>query len=790
MQMRITSCSARVPVNTALVLLLAGGSFAAVPAWCQSPSKVALVLGNANYQHAPPLANPKNDAEDMAALLRRLGFQVTAGLDLTDAAMEDRIRGFSRRARAAKVALFFYAGHGMQVAGVNYLVPVDARLADEADLPFETVALDLVLKRMGGGTNLVFLDACRDNPFARGWAGAGRSTSVGRGLTRVGEAGGSGMFIAFATDPNRIAADGEGRNSPFTAALKRHIETPGLEINGLLTEVRRTVLASTGDVQRPWSNSSLSDPFYFLPSAALPAGRLNATTLAVDAPDPATEMWLQIRETANAQLLEGYLANYPNSRYRMAAAARLDALRGQPFTVVVEPSAARVRILNIEPPYRAGMKLPAGEYRVEASAQGYTTKVEMVAHGSSPTAHRMALSRSGQPFTVVIEPSAARVRILNIEPPYHTGMKLPAGEYRVEASAQGYKTKVEMVAHGSSPTTHRMALSRSGQPFTVVIAPSAARVRILNIESPYRTGMKLPAGEYRVEASAQGYGRKVEVVTHGNSPTVHRVELKKLFEVGKRFRDCPDCPEMVVMPAGQFTMGSRREAGRNRDEGPVHLVTIGAPFAIGSNEVTFAEWDACVADGGCAGYRPSDEGWGRGARPVINVSWEDADQYVGWLSGKTALKYRLPSEAEWEYAARAGTATARYWGDGEAEQCRHANGADRSMEREYPDWVVAPCGDGHAHTAPTDGGFSPNGWGLLHMLGNVWEWTADCWNGNYVGAPIDGSAWTKNCSGELVLRGGSWSNAPKFLRSAARFYRSMGYREKDIGFRVARTLDQ
>ena len=270
--------------------------------------RAALVIGNAAYEHVPPLVNPRNDAEDMAGLLRRLGFVVTEGLDLADAAMEDRIRAFARQAKAAEVALLFYAGHGMQVGGVNYLLPVDARLADEADLPFEAVALDLVLRSMGTGTNLVFLDACRDNPFIRTWAGAGRSVAGGRGLTRVGQESASGMFIAFATDPDSIAADGEGRNSPFTAALKRHIETPGLEVNSLLTEVRRTVLASTGNMQRPWSNSSLSAAFYFVP----PPSQTPRISPQPDssALDPAEETWLQIRDTTSVQTLEGFLATF------------------------------------------------------------------------------------------------------------------------------------------------------------------------------------------------------------------------------------------------------------------------------------------------------------------------------------------------------------------------------------------------------------------------------------------------------------------------------------------------
>ena len=613
----------------------------------EANERVALVVGNAAYEHAPPLANPRNDAEDMAALLRRLGFQVTAGLDLTDAAMEGRVRAFSRQARAAKVALFFYAGHGMQVDGVNYLVPVDAQLADEADLPFDALPLDLVLKRMGGGTNLVFLDACRDNPFARGWAGAGRSAAVGRGLTRVGEAGGSGMFIAFATDPDRIAADGEGRNSPFTAALKRHIETPGLEINGLLTEVRRTVLASTGNVQRPWSNSSLSDRFYFVPGGPSPAAKPDAPTLAGDAPDPATEMWLQIRETANVQLLERYLATYPNSGYRMAAEARLDALRGQPFTVAVEPSGARVRILNIGPPYRAGMKLPAGEYRVEASAQGYERKVETVAHGGTPTVHRMELGEAGR-------------------------------------------------------------------------------------------------------------------------------------EAGERFRDCPECPEMVVVPAGSFQMGSpSSEVGRSDNEGPVHRVTVDSPFAVGVYEVKFAEWDACASSGGCQGLRPSDDGWGRGQRPVINVSWDDARSYVQWLSSLTGERYRLLSESEWEYVARAGTRTPFHTG--------RTISTDRAN---YDGNYVYGSGQKSVYrgrTVPV-GSFPPNAWGLHDVHGNVWEWVEDCWNGSYAEAPSDGSARERWDCSNRVLRGGAWNLKPRFLRSANRIRITSAGRNNVVGFRVARTL--
>ena len=250
------------------------------------------------------------------------------------------------------------------------------------------------------------------------------------------------------------------------------------------------------------------------------------------------------------------------------------------------------------------------------------------------------------------------------------------------------------------------------------------------------------------------------------------------FEPGYVFRDCSACPQMVVVPPGSFTMGSpASEVGRDSDEGP-QLMRLTGGFAIGVDEVTFAEWDACVRAGGCGGHSPDDEGWGRGRRPVMEVSWEDARAYARWLSGETAERYRLPSEAEWEYAARAGTRTARYWGESESGQCGYANGGDSYVA----------CSDGHEYTAPV-GSFAPNAFGLYDVLGNVSEWTEDCWNNGYLGAPTDGSAWQAgDCSGR-VLRGGSWSNGPWNLRSASRHGILAGSRGYSGGFRVARTIN-
>ena len=215
-------------------------------------------------------------------------------------------------------------------------------------------------------------------------------------------------------------------------------------------------------------------------------------------------------------------------------------------------------------------------------------------------------------------------------------------------------------------------------------------------------------------------------------------------------------------------------------------MTIGAPFAVGVYEVTFAEWDACESDDGCGWLGPDDEGWGRGRRPVINVSWHDAQAYVRWLS-ETGEEYRLLSESEWEYVARGGTRTARYWGESSSGQCRHANGADHTAKRHQSGWTVASCDDGHYRTAPV-GSFGPNAYGIYDALGNVWEWVEDCWNGSYGGAPRDGSAWESGECARRVLRGGSWHDSPGDLRSAYRDRNDSGRRNSSLGFRVARTL--
>jgi len=237
----------------------------ALPAAAQE--RVALVVGNSAYEHAGTLANPANDARDMAAVLADLGFATMLGIDLDKRTFDGKVRDFSRALAQAGTGLLFYAGHGLQVAGRNHLIPIDAQLQSERDLDFEAISLDFVLKQMElereGKTSIVFLDACRDNPLARNLARSmgTRSASIGQGLAQVQT--GVGTFIAYSTQPGNVALDGTGHNSPFTAALTRHIREPGRNLTGVMIEVRKEVLAATAGKQVPWDHSALTGDFYF-----------------------------------------------------------------------------------------------------------------------------------------------------------------------------------------------------------------------------------------------------------------------------------------------------------------------------------------------------------------------------------------------------------------------------------------------------------------------------------------------------------------------------------------------
>jgi len=255
---------------------------------------------------------------------------------------------------------------------------------------------------------------------------------------------------------------------------------------------------------------------------------------------------------------------------------------------------------------------------------------------------------------------------------------------------------------------------------------------------------------------------------------------------GKRFRDCPECPELIVVPAGSFVQGSSEAAPEGLAmERPSRTVNIPEPLGVGIFEVTLAQWDACYEDGACT-RRLEDNDWGRGDRPAIMVSWSDTQEYLQWLSDRTEKVYRLPSESEWEYFARAGE-EGDWLGGGRSSLCDFGNIAGEESGFE---WRHQACPDPiPAGTAPA-GTFRPNAFGLYDVIGNVAEWTADCMNLSYLDAPVDGSAWGRGLCSSHMTRGGSWLTGSKDIRLSSRFNLKNGDRNDFTGFRVVRRIDE
>ena len=694
------------------------------PRSASAAGRVALVVGNGAYTHAGRLPNPVNDASDVAAALGRLGFEVSVARDAGRTALNEALRVFTRRSAGADVALVFYAGHAMEMDGVNYLLPVDARVERDTDVRYETVTLDDVLaSTSGAGLRVVILDACRNNPLARSIQRTVSTRSVSNGS--LGDLNedllGDETLVAYSAAAGTTAADGDGRNSPYTAALLAHLEAP-VEIGLLFRRVRERVLTATSGRQRPHEYQSLLREHYLggggeaavvVGGTGAPGGPAGAARVPAEAGSAAsavlmqqeTVFWQSIANSTRQADFEAYLARWPTGVYAPLAQGRLVALQ-----------AAAVRAVPAASP----------------SAAPTPSRVESVPPLMVPDPPRM------ESVSAPVAPDPPRVE--SVPPPVES----------TPSPVVPDPLRVESVPPPVEPA-----------PSSVVPEPSLLELAVADLD---------PAA----------------------------------LGPGARFRDCDTCPELVVVSAGTFRMGSMKGQA---DERPVHEVRLDA-FALGRYEVTRGEYRAFVVatghesagcslvdgdgrldwDGRASWDRPGFEQDDR--HPAVCVSWTDAQAYVSWLSARTEKRYWLPSEAEWEYGARANTATERYWDGVQGSQCDYANSGDRALLQRVGGWPlpVVNCADGAARTAAV-GSYGQNAFRLQDMLGNAWEWTADCWHDGYRGAPGDGSAWTRggDCD-RRVLRGGSWETVPSGLRSANRYRNEDNRGSAMVGFRVARAL--
>lgn len=323
-------------------LLVAGAVFIAAALPASAAKRVALVVGNASYKHTTTLRNPANDARDMAAKLKRLGFDVTTGIDLTEDKFAETLNTYFDKLKGAEAAVLFYAGHGLQFQNTNYLVPVDARLKNQFQVKGETIALSDIIEQMEAQSpvNLVFLDACRNNPLTdklqRSLTSRGRNLTLDRGLARVNSSA-KDTLIAFAAAPGAVASDGKGRNSPFTAALLKHIETPGVEVEVMLKRVTAEVRTSTSQNQEPERLSKLTTEFYFNPKEPVSAATVVATKTDTTA---ATDLafWNAIQNSRDIGEFQAYLKKFPNGQFADLVRTRMTRLQSATAT---KPAAAK-----------------------------------------------------------------------------------------------------------------------------------------------------------------------------------------------------------------------------------------------------------------------------------------------------------------------------------------------------------------------------------------------------------------------------------------------------------------
>lgn len=365
--------------------------------------RVALVIGNSAYDHAPALKNPVRDASAVALKLQGLGFEVLTGLDQTADQMRATVRAFSVALDSADLAVFYFAGHGIQVAGSNYLIPVDAEILREADVDFSTLRLDLILAQMerAAATRIVLLDACRNNPFegqlTRSMGQTRAVTTLGSGLAPVRSEGGA--FIGFATDPGAVAFDGTGDHSPFSAALLSHLETPGLEINAMMTRVRADVYSATDRRQRPWTTSSLLSEVYLAPNQA-------TEDLARDPRLADLAAWDAIAGSDQARDFQQYLNEHPGGLFRDIAAARIAALAPPETDLppVISDNAPLLPLADDTPSGQASLPAP------ETAAPAATARAPSLSPGTLPADTQLAVAAPAALLPPGLRPSPRPTR--------------------------------------------------------------------------------------------------------------------------------------------------------------------------------------------------------------------------------------------------------------------------------------------------------------------------------------------------------------------------------------------
>ncbi len=635
-------------------------------------NRYALVIGNSHYTgSAGVLKNPVNDAEDMAILLRKKQFTVTVLKDASKRQMKEGFDTFTRQlSQKDAVGLFFFAGHGIEVGGRNYLIPVNANIQGEADVEYEGIDAGRVIKGMeyaGNNLNMVILDACRNNPYARSFR------SASRGLAKMSPSKGS--LILYATSPGDVASDGSGRNGLFTQHLLEAIDTPNLTVEKVFKVTANKVYEETAKKQLPWQQGVMLGDFYFSGSTTVPDKPTNSS----DGNQAEIIYWTSIQNEQNIAYFKSYLQQYPEGIYASLAHLKINLLSNKTpsvadLTLKASLEDSKVKILNIPPKYQAGIELKQKTHHAEASKSEYQQDTEWAELSDTKKVHPMALQQTAQ---VVIEP-----------------------KFRA-------------------------------------VAPSMVNI---------------PKGCFKMGSPSEEVGRD-------NDEEQHQV-----------------CVETFQLAKKEVTRGEFRQfiqATKYKTQAENNVEKQGC-FSYSSSENEWAYHSGYYWDS--VGYNQNDQ------HPVICISWRDIQYYIDWFNQQGEGGYRLPTEAEWEYAARAGTQSRFFWSNEiDSTACFYGNVNDINWANEFT------CDDGYEFTAPV-GNYKANDFGLYDMTGNVREWTCSQYDKKGTGGEekctsnkhtIDSSA--------LVSRGGSFGHVPRWLRVAYRFKSFPWVRNDAVGFRLART---
>ena len=812
------------------------------------PSKVALVIGNSNYllkpNILPILPHPLNDAHDMADKLGALGFDVVLRYDIKKDEIDSMLNEFQSKLNPSTLALIFYAGHGWQIKGENYFPAVDADINSENDVPHQSLSVKqilYVLAKSKTQSNLIFLDACRDNPF-----------NSEAGLARV--IAPIGTLIFYSTRPGSVASDGGGRNGLYTNKLLKQMDSHQ-QIEQSLKIVAREVKAAYA-LQEPWQEGGILGNFCFagceVDTPVVPPQEPISAGLDSEAIE--LSFWDSIKSSTDPADFQAYLSKYPIGQFVILARNRLsqltpfadvkpdpiipsyvsqntNAVEGQPtiskqvikstFPIAIVPFTLQGAPLNVSTIINADLER-SGYFKMmdkhkmpnKPNTSAEVNFKEWMDFGQNYLVVGQVVNVGGGQYTV-------QFQLLDV----YRGLQLLGFQMTSPAA------DLRRTAHYISDLIFEKLTGKKGV-FTG---------RIANISRTKR-------GEYEIKVSDEdGYNPKTVVSSKEKliHPVISPDGLKIAYEsfenksdsiyiqtlvTGERQKTakfpnsddlsswvvvpnpelvsnktpsidtCTDCPEMVTVPGGSFFMGSSTAEKDNQvDEKPGHQVQI-KRFSLGKYEVTRQQFSAFITETGYSasdycytlqngqlgfqyGFNWQNPGFYQGGNhPAVCVNKNDIDAYIRWLNQKTGKRYRLPTEAEWEYAARASTQTARYWGDGDANACTYANVADQTAKAKWNFIATFSCADGYADTAPV-GSFQSNAFGLYDMLGNVWEWTCSAYTeGGYNGVEYIS---TNDAKTPLAVRGGSWFNLPAYVRSASRVRSEPTYRYSDLGFRLA-----